>query len=269
MIDWTGIDDFEDSEITYLLYMEGLSVGQIVKIRNIDATLINDHIIKEKLKRRTTSKNNKELRPKLKSLKNNATNSKINGNTKNKSKIAKYKDENSKIHKVLKIQPNDIKYKDVNSYLIMDKEDRLNLIQNIDGEDIVNFKKDIYTRMVYEENADDLMALIWTAGELKDPGYIPLIISMASKGHASIRRLSYSALGKIAHEDGLSCLYDGLSDQMPQCRQYAAIAIGKIGNRESLSILKEAYQKEKMRSNIKEYILRAIEKAIDEIKQKY
>lgn len=241
MIDWTGIDDFEDSEITFMLYMEGLSVSQIVKVRNIDMALVNDHIIKEKLKRRES------LRRYDKAIADNVqeehySTTKINNNKKEKAR-----------------------YTEVNSYIIMDKEDRLNFIQSISEEDLIKFKRDIYRRMVYEENPDDLMALIWTAGELKDPGYIPLITSMATKIHASIRRLSYSALGKIAHVDGLECLYRGLGDKKPQCRQYAARAIGKIGSIESIEVLKEGYRIEKSRKDSKDYILRAIVEAIEEI----
>lgn len=283
MIDWTGLDDFEDSEITYLLYMEGLSVEQIVKVRNMDATLVNDHIINEKLKRRTTSRKNLELRLKSNRIAGCTDSKKYKKEKKielEKQKISQEQEilgkqkvnQEQEILEKQKIsqgeETSEIKYKDVNSFLIMDKEYRLKLIQNIDGEDVINFKRDIYRRMVYEENADDLMALIWTAGELKDPGYIPLIESMATKRHASIRRLSYSALGKIAHEDGLTCLYKGLDDQMPQCRQYAARAIGKIGKEESIEKLKEAYQKEKRRTVTKEYILRAIEMAIEEISER-
>lgn len=51
-IEWKNIDEISDSEITYLLYMEGKDIRTISKIRNIEKTIVEKHIIECKIKYR-------------------------------------------------------------------------------------------------------------------------------------------------------------------------------------------------------------------------
>ena len=52
----------------------------------------------------------------------------------------------------------------------------------------------------------------------------------------------------------------GLYDTNPQTRQYCAKALGKIGNKNSLNLLKHLKNKNNLE---KEYVLRAYEEAIN------
>lgn len=236
MFDWKEIDLVEDKEITYKLYQEGLTIPQIARIRNIDTSKVNQDIIelKHKIRENKTSKNISNDKGPL-------------------------KDQDQKSLKI-------------NDYLAKTKDERLEIIQNLleanNEQNLLNFKQDIYKRLISEENAEDLIILIWTCGELKDPRFLFSLHSMTYKNHGGIRRYAYSALGKIASEKSLKFLYRGLKDDMPQARQYAATAIGKIGNQESIPYLENARQKENSRGkDTKTYVIRAIESSIERIRE--
>lgn len=51
-VEWKDIDKMEDSEISYLLYMEGKDIRTISKIRNMEKTLVEKQIIECKIKYR-------------------------------------------------------------------------------------------------------------------------------------------------------------------------------------------------------------------------
>ncbi|MDF2672655.1 MAG: repeat protein [Clostridiales bacterium] len=51
-VEWKEIDEISDSEITYLLYMEGKDIKTISKIRNMEKSLVEKHIIECKIKYR-------------------------------------------------------------------------------------------------------------------------------------------------------------------------------------------------------------------------
>lgn len=51
-VEWKEINEISDSEITYLLYMEGKDIKVISKIRNMEKSLVEKHIIECKIKYR-------------------------------------------------------------------------------------------------------------------------------------------------------------------------------------------------------------------------
>lgn len=51
-LEWKDIDEISDAEITYLLYMEGKDIKTISKIRNMEKTIVEKHIIECKIKYR-------------------------------------------------------------------------------------------------------------------------------------------------------------------------------------------------------------------------
>lgn len=60
---WDHIENYDDSEISYFLFLEGKSIDVISKIRNISREAVQKHIIDGKIKYRflAKSKNSKEL----------------------------------------------------------------------------------------------------------------------------------------------------------------------------------------------------------------
>ena len=51
-VDWNNIDNMSEEEISYYLYLEGKSLMTISKIRGVTQSIIQDHIIAQKMKNR-------------------------------------------------------------------------------------------------------------------------------------------------------------------------------------------------------------------------
>lgn len=60
---WNDIESYSDEDITYFLFMEGKNIESISRIRNIDRTTVQNHIIEGKIKYRflAKSKNSEEF----------------------------------------------------------------------------------------------------------------------------------------------------------------------------------------------------------------
>ena len=142
----------------------------------------------------------------------------------------------------------------IDKFLVLNKNDRLKFMDSLNEERMLDFK-----RIITEKNAEDLMILIWATGELKDDRFLALLHPLTSHRHSDVRRITYSALRKIESPSSREYLQRGLYDSNPQTRQYCAKALAKIGNKNSLKMLKQLRNKKNFE---KEYVLRAYEEAI-------
>lgn len=152
----------------------------------------------------------------------------------------------------------------LDKYLELDKSERLDFIDDLDGDKMLKFKRELYKRIRLEKNAEDLIILIWTTGELKEEKYLDLLHSLTMHRHSDVRRITYSAIRKIQSPKSRSCLEKGLYDSNPQTRQYCAKALSVVGNNNSLQILKKLVTHS---SHEKEYVLRAYEEAIEALQE--
>ncbi|MCJ7690520.1 MAG: HEAT repeat domain-containing protein [Clostridiaceae bacterium] len=57
-IDWRCIGNYSEEEISYFLFLEGKSMESICKIRNLDNSIVQKHIIDGKIKYRFLAKSN-------------------------------------------------------------------------------------------------------------------------------------------------------------------------------------------------------------------
>lgn len=148
----------------------------------------------------------------------------------------------------------------IDKFLVLNKEDRLKFMDSLNNEErILDFKRKLYKRIITEKNAEDLMILIWATGELKDDRFLALLHPLTGHRHSDVRRITYSAIRKIESPSSREYLQRGLYDSNPQTRQYCAKALAKIGNKNSLKMLKQLRNKKNFE---KEYVLRAYEEAI-------
>lgn len=147
----------------------------------------------------------------------------------------------------------------IDKFLVLNKNDRLKFMDSLNEERMLDFKRKLYKRIITEKNAEDLMILIWATGELKDDRFLALLHPLTSHRHSDVRRITYSALRKIESPSSREYLQRGLYDSNPQTRQYCAKALAKIGNKNSLKMLKHLRNKKNFE---KEYVLRAYEEAI-------
>ncbi len=148
----------------------------------------------------------------------------------------------------------------IDKFLTLNKDDRLKFMESLNEENMLDFKRKLYKRIITEKNAEDLMMLIWTTGELKDDRFLALLHPLTGHRHSDVRRITYSALRKIQSPSSREYLQRGLYDTNPQTRQYCAKALAKIGNKNSLKMLKQLRNKKNFE---KEYVLRAYEEAIN------
>ena len=168
----------------------------------------------------------------------------------------------SKIRNLSTSQVNDqlIKAKLEIKSMLKDKvELSKDVMDSLNEERMLDFKRKLYKRIITEKNAEDLMILIWATGELKDDRFLALLHPLTSHRHSDVRRITYSALRKIESPSSREYLQRGLYDSNPQTRQYCAKALAKIGNKNSLKMLKQLRNKKNFE---KEYVLRAYEEAI-------
>ena len=134
----------------------------------------------------------------------------------------------------------------IDKFLVLNKNDRLKFMDSLNEERMLDFKRKLYKRIITEKNAEDLMILA-------------LLHPLTSHRHSDVRRITYSALRKIESPSSREYLQRGLYDSNPQTRQYCAKALAKIGNKNSLKMLKQLRNKKNFE---KEYVLRAYEEAI-------
>lgn len=150
------------------------------------------------------------------------------------------------------------------TFLELNKNQRLDFMNSLDEEKMLYFKKKIYKRIITEKNNEDLVILIWATGELKDERFLRLLHAFTEYRNSDVRRITYSALRKIGSDSSREYLQRGLYDTNPQTRQYCAKALAKIGNKNSLKMLR---QLKKNKSFEKEYVLMAYDEAIDALEK--
>ena len=154
----------------------------------------------------------------------------------------------------------------LDKYLELDKSERFDFIDELNSDDdrMIKFKRELYKRIRIEKNAEDLIILIWTTGELKEEKYLDLLHSLTMHRHSDVRRITYSAIRKIQSPRSRTCLEKGLYDSNPQTRQYCAKALAIVGNNNSLKILEKLAKKNE---HEKEYVLRAYKEAIEALEK--
>lgn len=155
--------------------------------------------------------------------------------------------------------------KDVlDKFLELGKDDRINFINELSEERLIELKRKLYKRILIEKNIEDLMTLIWTTGELKDDRFLPVVHPFTSHRHSDVRRITYSALRKIESKSSREYFQRGLYDTNPQTRQYCAKALAKVGNENSLNMIKRLKSRNKPE---KEYVIRAYDEAINQLEK--
>lgn len=150
----------------------------------------------------------------------------------------------------------------ISDYLSMTKVQRLECIERIRN----SGNEDKMERMIEEalittSNIEDIMVLIWTIGEFNFINFKNKLKYFCSHPHGNIRRMAFSAMGKMGLEEFLPYLINGLKDKKPQVKQYAIIAFGKISKEDNIERLYSIIND----INEKEYIKRAAEQSIEQI----
>lgn len=155
--------------------------------------------------------------------------------------------------------------KDVlDKFLEKNKDQRMEFMNTLDDERLLEFKRKLYKRILVEKNAEDLMILIWATGELNDDRFLGILHSLTTHRHSDVRRITYSALRKISSIESRDYFQRGLYDSNAQTRQYCAKALSRVGNSNSLKMIKRLRLK---KIDEKPYVIRAYDEAIDALEK--
>lgn len=146
-------------------------------------------------------------------------------------------------------------------FLELSKDDRLDFMKELstDENKELDFKRELYKRILKEHNAEDLIVLIWATGEFRDDRFLKILHPLTNHRHSDIRRITYSAIRKINSPKSKLILEKGLYDSNPQTRQYCAKALALVGDEGTIKVIRNI-----MKKNIheKDYVLRAYEEAL-------
>lgn len=148
----------------------------------------------------------------------------------------------------------------IDEILILDKSKRLELILELNENELLDFKRKLYKRILKEKNAEDIIKLIWCVGELKDERFLDLLHDLTYKKHSDIRRITYSAIKKISSPKSKEVLENGLYDTNPQTKMYCAKALSELGDENTLKILRFILRKS---NNEKDYVINEYKKTIE------
>lgn len=149
-------------------------------------------------------------------------------------------------------------------FLELGKDDRIRFINELSEERLLELKRKLYKRIIVEKNVEDLMVLIWTTGELKDERFLAIVHPFTGHRHSDVRRITYSALRKIGSDSSREYFQRGLYDTNAQTRQYCAKALAKVGDNNSLRMIKRLRNR---KVHEKEYVLRAYDEAINQLEK--
>lgn len=152
----------------------------------------------------------------------------------------------------------------LDKFLELGKDERIDLMNSLNDEKLLDFKRKIYKRIMIEKNAEDLMILIWATGELNDDRFLKILHQLTNHRHSDVRRITYSALRKISSVESRGIFHKGLYDSNAQTRQYCAKALANIGNKDSLVILQKLKNKNNFEKN---YVIRAYEETINQLEK--
>lgn len=134
-----------------------------------------------------------------------------------------------------------------------DKSERiyvLNSLDRVNKEKLKDFIKKNYMELTLR----DKESAIWIIGELRIEECIDILIKGTVNNHVNIRRLSVSALGKIAHEKGEIALIRALSDGNAQVVSYAVKSLQKLNSQKAIGKIREIHK-----NSDKAYVQKACE----------
>ena len=134
------------------------------------------------------------------------------------------------------------------------------MILELNENELLDFKRKLYKRIIKEKNAEDVIKLIWCVGELKDERFLDLLHDLTYKKHSDIRRITYSAIKKISSPKSKEVLENGLYDTNPQTKMYCAKALSELGDENTLKILRFILRKS---NNEKDYVINEYKKTIE------
>lgn len=132
----------------------------------------------------------------------------------------------------------------------------MNSLDKVNRAKLIDFTKRNYIDLPLK----DKESAIWIIGELRAEEGLDLLIKATVNNHVNIRRLSVSALGKIANEKGEMALIRALNDSNSQVVSYAIKSLQKLNSKKASERIKEI-----LKISDKPYVQKACEEYLTNI----
>lgn len=132
----------------------------------------------------------------------------------------------------------------------------MNSLDKVNRAKLIDFTKRNYIDLPLK----DKESAIWIIGELRAEEGLDLLIKATVNNHVNIRRLSVSALGKIANEKGEMALIRALNDSNSQVVSYAIKSLQKLKSKKASERIKEI-----LKISDKPYVQKACEEYLSNI----
>jgi HEAT repeat protein len=132
----------------------------------------------------------------------------------------------------------------------------MNSLDKVNRAKLIDFTKRNYIDLPLK----DKESAIWIIGELRAEEGLDLLIKATVNNHVNIRRLSVSALGKIANEKGEMALIRALNDSNSQVVSYAIKSLQKLKSKKASERIKEI-----LKISDKPYVQKACEEYLTNI----
>lgn len=133
----------------------------------------------------------------------------------------------------------------------------MNSLDKVNRAKLIDFTKRNYIDLPLK----DKESAIWIIGELRAEEGLDLLIKATVNNHVNIRRLSVSALGKIANEKGEMALIRALNDSNSQVVSYAIKSLQKLKSKKASERIKEI-----LKISDKPYVQKACEEYLTNIR---
>ena len=85
-------------------------------------------------------------------------------------------------------------------YLTLNKEERLEYLEQLDSDELMYFKRKILRRIPIEKDIRNLMILAWTAGEMRDTEFLDFLEGLVNHENEDMKKVANTAIKKIKNK---------------------------------------------------------------------
>ncbi|MDO5095673.1 MAG: HEAT repeat domain-containing protein [Peptostreptococcaceae bacterium] len=117
----------------------------------------------------------------------------------------------------------------LSNILILDKANRLDYLRSLSESDKNLLHNEVHDFFkIKKQNPEDVVLVIWLIGEMHFDEFTEILCRFTASKNGNIKRIVYSAMGKLQNERFIPYLKMGCKDTMIQVRMYAIKSLGRF-----------------------------------------
>lgn len=117
----------------------------------------------------------------------------------------------------------------LSNILILDKANRLDYLRSLSESDKNLLHNEVHDFFkIKKQNPEDVVLVIWLIGEMHFDEFTEILCQFTASKNGNIKRIVYSAMGKLQNERFIPYLKMGCKDTMIQVRMYAIKSLGRF-----------------------------------------